>query len=137
MKRLSAIAVTVALMAVACGDKDPGTTTSPTVTQKTDSFTGTVQVGGSTVHNFTVENSGQVSVTLTTASPPADVVLGIGVGTPSDNACGLLQGASINARAGSTPQLTGVVSPGMLCVKVFDVGSQAAAVSYTVTVMHP
>jgi hypothetical protein len=137
MKRLCAIAVTVALTAVACGNKDTGTTTAPTVTQKTDNFSGTVQVNGSAIHNFTVENSGQVSVTLTTASPPSDVVLGIGVGTPGDNACGLLSGASVNARAGSTAQLTGVVSPGMLCVKIFDVGSQTAAVAYTVTVMHP
>ena len=137
MKRLCAIAVTVALMAVACGDKDTGTTTAPTVTQKTDNFSGTVQVNGSAIHNFTVENSGQVSVTLTAASPPSDVVLGVGVGTPGDNACGILQGASVNARAGSTAQLTGVVSPGTYCVKLSDVGGQTAAVSYTVTVMHP
>ena len=137
MKRLCAIAVTVALVAVACGDKNTGTTTAPTATQKTENFSGTVQVNGSAVHNFTVENSGQVSVTLTAASPPANVVMGIGVGTPGDNACGLLSGASVSTSAGSSAQLTGVVSPGMLCVKIFDVGSQTAAVAYTVTVMHP
>src|SRR5262245_522284 len=128
MKRLCAIAVTVALTAVACGNKDTGTTTAPTVTQKTDTFTGTVPVNGSAVHNFTVENSGQVSVTLTAASPPSNVVMGIAVGTPGDNACGPLSGASVSTSAGSSAQLTGVVSPGMLCVKIFDVGSQTAAV---------
>jgi hypothetical protein len=135
MKGLLTIGLTVALASVACGGDNP--TTAPTETSKTDTFSGTVQVRGEANHTFTVGNSGQVSVTLTAASPPATVVMGIGIGTPSDGACGPITGASVNTAAGSTAQLAGVVSPGTLCVRVFDVGNQTAAVSYTVSVVHP
>jgi hypothetical protein len=121
MKGLYALLVALALASAAC-KKDDNTPTTPTVTSKTETFTGTVQVKSSTIHNFTVEQAGQVSVTLTAASPPSTIAMGIGVGTPANGACGVL---------------SGVVSPGMLCVTIFDVGNQTAAVTYTVTVMHP
>ena len=134
MKRLYAIVLALALAGGACKKED--TPTAPTATPKTDTFSGTVQVNGRGIHNFTVEQSGQVSVTLTTTTPSA-VPMGIGVGTPGENACGILAGASVTSSAGSTAQLTGVVSPGTLCVTIFDVGNQTAAVTYTVTVTHP
>jgi hypothetical protein len=134
MTRLYAVVLALALASVAC--KKDETPTTPTATPKTDTFSGTVQVNGSGIHNFSVEQSGQVSVTLTTTNP-STVPMGIGVGTPGENACGILAGASVTASAGPTAQLTGVVSPGTLCVKVFDVGNQTTAVTYTVTVMHP
>ncbi len=96
-----------------------------------------MQVSGKAIHTFTVEKSGQVSVTLTGASPPTSIVMGIGIGTPGESACGVLQGASVNTAAGSSAQLTGVVSPGTLCVTIFDVGNQTTAVTYTLSVVHP
>jgi hypothetical protein len=135
MKGLYALLLALALANAGCKKDD--TPTTPTATPKTETFSGTVQVSGADIHNFTVEQSGQVSVTLTAASPPATIAMGVGVGTPADGACGVLAGASVTTGAGATPQLTGVVSPGTLCVKVFDVGNQTAAVTYTVTVMHP
>jgi hypothetical protein len=137
MKGLYALLVALALASAAC-KKDDNTPTTPSApATKTDTFTGTVQVKSSVNHTFTVEQSGQVSVTLTAASPPSTIAMGIGVGTPANGACGVLQGASVTTAAGATAQLTGVVSPGMLCVTIFDVGNQTAAVTYTVTVMHP
>jgi hypothetical protein len=136
MKGLYALLLVLALASAAC-KKDDNTPTTPTVTSKTDTFTGTVQVNSSAIHNFTVEQAGQVSVTLTAASPPSTIAMGIGVGTPANGACGLLAGASEITAASATAQLTGVVSPGMLCVMISDVGNQTAAVTYTVTVMHP
>jgi hypothetical protein len=136
MKGLYALLVALALASAAC-KKDDSTPTTPTVTSKTETFTGTVQVKSSAIHNFTVEQAGQVSVTLTAASPPSTIAMGIGVGTPANGACGVLSGASVTTAAGATAQLTGVVSPGMLCVTIFDAGNQTAAVTYTVTVMHP
>ena len=137
MKGLYALLVALALASAAC-KKDDNTPTTPSApTTKTDTFTGTVQVKSSVNHTFTVEQSGQVSVTLTAASPPPTIAMGIGVGTPANGACGLLQGASVTTATGATAQLTGVVSPGMLCVQISDVGNQTAAVTYTVTVTHP
>jgi hypothetical protein len=49
----------------------------------------------------------------------------------------LFAGASASTPAGTSPQLSGTVSPGMLCVEVRDLGNQAAPVTYTVAVTHP
>jgi len=136
MKGLYALMLALAFASAACKKDDAPTTPSAPPT-KTDTFTGTVQVKSSVNHTFTVEQSGQVSVTLTAASPPPTIVMGIGVGTPANGACGVLQGASVVAAASATAQLTGVVSPGMLCVAISDVGNQTTAVTYTVTVTHP
>jgi hypothetical protein len=136
MKAFYALLMALVLATAACKKDDTPTTPSGPTT-KTDTFTGTVQVKSSANHTFTVEQAGQVSVTLTAASPPSTIVMGIGVGTPANGACGVIQGASVTTAAGATAQLTGVVSPGMLCVAISDVGNQTAAVTYTVTVTHP
>jgi hypothetical protein len=136
MKAFWTVLLALALASGGCRGDD-STPTAPTDPPKTDTFTGTVQVNGKAIHNFNVEKSGQVSATLTGASPPASIVMGLGIGTPGENACGLLHGASVNTAAGSTAQLTGVVSPGTLCVTVFDIGNQTAPVTYTVSVVHP
>jgi hypothetical protein len=43
----------------------------------------------------------------------------------------------VNTAAGTAAQLSGLVTPGALCVQVYDLGRQTSAVSYTVTVVHP
>src|SRR5262245_40501018 len=126
------------LSASACKkSSSQASTTAPTTTRSTDTFTGTVAVGGTASHTFTVANAGQVDVTLTAAAPPSDVSMGLAVGTSGDAGCTPLAGAATNTSAGSAAQLVGKISPGTLCVKISDNGSQRAAVTYTVTVLHP
>jgi hypothetical protein len=112
-------------------------TTTPSVTLTTDTFTGTVPVRASDAKNFAVTQTGSVNVTLTSAGPPATIVMGVGVGTPRDSSCVLLAGASTNTAAGTNVQLAGTVTAGTLCVQVYDVGNQTVPVTYTVTVAHP
>ena len=112
-------------------------TTTPVATRTTDTFTGTVAIGGSDFHSFPVAAAGAIDVTLTSTAPPSAIVMGISVGVPADGKCAPLAGASTKAAAGSAVQLSGTTSPGTFCVDVHDAGSQAAAVSYTVTVTHP
>lgn len=138
MNRLIPITLVLVVTAAAChkNSSTATTTTAPSPTQTTETFTGTVALGGSASHNFTVANSGRVDVTLTAASPPATIVMGLGVGTPGDSGCAVLAGASTNTSAGTVVQLSGTVSTGTLCVRIYDVGNQTAAVTYTVTVAH-
>src|SRR5207244_663031 len=117
--------------------KSSDTPTTPSSTVTTQTFAGTVAVGGANSHTFTVAQPGEVDVTLTSASPPADVVMGLGVGTPSDSSCAVLAGASTNTKAGSSAQLTGRVTAGSFCVQISDVGNQTAPVSYSISVQHP
>jgi len=133
-----AFAVAAALGAAACNkDSTSGTVSAPTTTRTTDAFSGTVPVGAAVFHSFPVSKTGTTDVTLTAASPPPTVVMGLAIGTPGDAGCTPLAGASANVVAGSTPQLTGVTTAGTLCVQIRDIGQQTAPVSYTVTVTHP
>jgi hypothetical protein len=118
-----------------CGSSDTATTT-PTVARTTDTFTGTVAVGGDDFHSFPISATGPIDVTLTAATP-STIVMGISIGMVADNKCVALAGASSQAQVGTAPQLSGIASPGTLCVDVRDSGNESAPVSYTVTVTHP
>ena len=130
----------VALLAGAPGCNNSSTTaatTTATVPRTTDTFTGTVAIGGSDFHSFPIAVTGQIDVTLTAATPPSTIVMGVSVGTPADGKCTPLAGASATTSAGASVQVSGLASPGTLCVDVHDAGNQSAPVSYTVTVTHP
>src|SRR5689334_17024297 len=133
MKRL-APALLLAFLAACNNSSSSGlpTSVSPLTTE---TFNGTVDVGGVTFNKFVVPTSGEVDVTLTAAGPPSTIYMGLGIGTPtSDNSsCVLLANAYTITQAGATPQLSGTAAAGTLCVEVYDVGNQTAQVSYTVT----
>jgi hypothetical protein len=141
--RAARILVLVALAAAAasCGSSSSSSsssTTTPTVTRVTTTLSGTVPVKGADVQTVTLTQSGQVDVTLVSAAPPASIVMGLGVGTldPLNN-CVIIPGASVNVAGASVAQLSGIFSPGTLCVQVKDIGQATSPVSYTVTVLHP
>lgn len=130
------LVVALLIGAAACGSSSSTPTTTPTVARTTDTFTGTVAVGGRDFHSFTITVTGNVDVTLTSTAP-STIVMGVNVGIPANGLCPAMAGASTQTAAGASVQLSGVASPGLLCVDVHDVGNQSAPVSYTVTVTHP
>src|SRR5262249_43523407 len=106
MARGLSFAVACALLLVGCnGNSTQRTVTTASQTRTTDTFSGTVQVGGSNFHSFPVAQTGTTDVTLTAASPPANVAMGLAVGTPGDGNCAPLAGAAQNVVAGPTPQI--------------------------------
>ena len=118
------------------GSSSTTTPLAPTISATTETFSGTVDVGGSDSHSFNVAQSGgQLSVTLTSAGPPPTIFMGVGVGTPSGTTCTLLA-QSPPSQAGTAAVLSGTAQSGSYCVVVFDIGNQTAQVSYTVTVSH-
>jgi len=131
-----------AILAAGCSNSGSDSSLLPTApsgaTQVVDNFSGTVQVGGSDVHPFTVATSNQPAlITLTAAGPPATIFMGLGVGTPAtDGTCSLLTNAAVVVQAGTAPQLSGTIAAGSYCVSVFDVGNQSGPVDYAVTVSH-
>jgi hypothetical protein len=133
-----AMAAVAPLLGIAgCGSSTPPAATTPTVARTTDTFSGTVAVGGDDFHGFPIAAAGTVDVTLTAATPPATIVMGVSVGVPADGKCTALAGGSTQTPAGTSVQLSGIASPGTLCVDVHDAGGQSAPVTYTVTVTHP
>ena len=97
-----------------------------------------MQVGGTAFHSFRVGATGSTDVTLTAASPPPTIVMGLGLGTPDDAGnCNRFAGAAVDTAAGTSAQLASLTSTATLCVQIRDVGNQTAPVAYTVSVTHP
>jgi len=137
MTMIRICAVVLVVGATACTKNSTTPTTTTATTRTTDAFSGTVRVGGRDFRGFTVSQTGQVDVTLTSAGPPSTIVMGLAVGMPGDATCAPLAGASTITQAGTAAQLSGTTSAATLCVQVYDLGQQTAPVSYTVTVTHP
>lgn len=142
MSRLFSVGILSATLigSIGCSETSvdsSATATSPTIMVTTETFSGTVEVEGQSVHRFTVSTSGtQVNVNLTAAGPPSTIYMGLGVGTYSNETCTLLSNGSVLTQASATAQLAGTVNAGSYCVMVYDAGNQTAPVTYTVVVNH-
>jgi hypothetical protein len=127
--------------AAACStSSDPGTSSLPTAPGTplvTENFSGTVQVGLSDSHPFTVTSSGAaINLALTSAGPPSTIFMGFGIGSWDGTTCLLLSGGYLTTQAGAAPQLSGPINAGQYCVMVYDVGNMAAPITYTVVITH-
>ena len=153
MKRMkpttAALGATLLLFCGACSHNsttEPSLTTTTTTTTATvaaatvsETFTGTLPVGGFRFYSFNIAANGTVNVTLNSVSGagvPSTVQLGLGIGQPSGADCP----ATTTATAGSSfakPHATGVFGPGLFCVRVFDVGNLFAPAAFNITIAHP
>jgi hypothetical protein len=136
--RLAALFALVSLGG-GCSTNSPyTTTTAPTSTNGsgTDTFASFVSVGGSSSHMFHVLQAGAIAITLTTLSRP--VVVGMGVGVPNASGSGCSLTNSLNAAAGTDPQLTVPAAVGTYCVEIYDSGQLGGfAVMFSATIAHP
>lgn len=140
-----ATVVAVALSMAGCGDDSSPTapTTAPPTTPIaaptiTETWDGTVPVGGSSFYSFSIEQNGTVDLTLVSVSGtsvPPTVWLGLGIGTPSGTEC--VTTTSVNTAAGASPQLTGTFGPGVFCAKVSDIGNLFGRATFTLVIGHP
>ena len=135
--RLSAALIIVSIAAACGGFTDPSN-------NQTETFNGTVQPLGADSHLYTVSNSGEFTISVTSVTP-GNVFLGVGYGQPGANgSCGLIQSNVINSTQIGKTALSGqVLIKGQYCVVVFDPSGLAGitplpvAESYTVQVKHP
>jgi hypothetical protein len=129
--RRGAVAIVLAF-AAACGGSST-TMTSPTAPATSDTFTGTLAVGGIGEHTFTVAEAGAVTVTLASVSPQSTITVGLGIGQLSGTTCTLFADDE-TARMGSVEQ--GTVAAGSYCVEIYDLGNVQASDTYMITVQH-
>ena len=111
--------------------------TAPDAGPFLDVFASQLGVHGTATRSFTVREPGTVSVTLTSAGPPATLELGLGVGIPNSSGAGCNLTKSVVTGAASSPQLTIDADGGAYCVRVFDVGNVTENVTFSVSVLHP
>ena len=140
--RLTAMAAAVCMTAIAC--------TSTTAPEEVDSvitplvftsetFAGTLQVGGNNFYSFFVNQAGPVALTLAAVQTPGGAALatplGIGIGIPSGPGCA--RSTSQTAPPGLAAQLTVTLNPGTYCAAVFDSGNLSSAVNFAMRIRHP
>ena len=126
--------VVIACVISACGDDNTPTTPSNTSGTKSETWSGTVAPHGQSSRTFTVDTSGTITVTLTAAG--ADRV-GLGVGLPRTTGGGCRLGVSVNASAGTTPQISTAADAGQYCVEVYDLGTITDPVGFALKIDHP
>lgn len=140
------LAIAASLVVGSCGDESPtaptstATTTTTTVAAATitETWEGTVAVGGAKFYSFTVVENGTVNVSFTAVGGqfvPSTVTLGLGIGQPSGMECVSTTQVSAST-ASAVPHLTGTYAPGVYCVRVFDVGNLFSTASFTVSIAH-
>lgn len=130
----------LALLAIACGEDNPTSTTptrTPAAPTVSEHYVGTIGVGGSGFYSFSVSQYGTVNITLNVVSGADDpaVPVGLGIGIPSGFGCS--DTSTITTAAGSTPQLTGAYEAGVYCTRIYDVGNLSAPATLDVTIAHP
>jgi hypothetical protein len=109
---------------------------APTVSE---SFTGTLPVGGFKFFSFNIAANGTVNVTLNSVSGagiPSTVQVGLGIGTPSGIDCSTTTTVTAGVTA-AAPQATGTFGPGTFCVRVYDVGNLFGPANFNITIAHP
>jgi len=115
------------------------TPTAPTITEPL--FSGTLKMGGNPqIFTFSVQQIGPLTVVLNSAGPPANVSVGLAIGTPTFATTGTVCSpiSTVNAIAGvGAPQLAGTPNTtGPYCVTVFDPGTLPNDITFAVTVAH-
>jgi hypothetical protein len=132
--RMSLI-VAFGVVVLACGDRttptSPTTSTGPT----TETFTSQLTPRGGATRAFAASVTGSVTVTLTSLS--GDIPIGMGVGIPFANGSNCYLSASVETGPSSSPQIEVPVDAGQYCVKVYDAGTLAGPVTFSLTVVHP
>jgi hypothetical protein len=135
MKRMLSTVLGLTLFATACSDPVAPAAPTPVPPTISEVFSDTLIQLGSNTHLFTVQQVGGLKVSISNVSPAAEVVFG--VGAQSLVSCTLLSQVKYAPGASATAQLSGTVTaPGNFCVMVFDSGTLAEPVSYTLTVLH-
>jgi len=123
----------VVVLLSACGGDNTPTTPSGTSTATSENWSGIVAPGGQSSRSFTVNSSGTITITLTAAGS----TLGLGVGLPRVSGGGCRLGVSVNASAGSSPQISTAADAGQYCVQVYDLGTLRDPVGFALKIDHP
>jgi hypothetical protein len=140
MKRVLGVGLALVTCTAAACNNNSTTTPSLAAPSINEVFSGTVQPGGSDFQHFTVNQSGEVDITLNTAGPPPTIQMNIGLGAYTTGAatCSNTFGTLSQPVAASTNVIAVVdLNAGMYCVNVIDVGNAVQPISYTITVAHP
>jgi hypothetical protein len=134
-----ALMLVVSGSAFACAGETPSSPTAVTTptTPTTRTWASIIGPGGAASQSMTASQAGTVTLTLNSAGPSADVLLGFGIGVPTAERAGCGLGKSVEARPSASPALTVAVEAGNYCIKVYDPGNVTTDIQFSLTVVYP
>ena len=137
--RTAALMLSIGLLVAGCGSNSTSdtSTVSPSQVRTTDTFTGSLVLGGANVHPFAATAPGQVDATLNSVAPLATMAIGVGLGTWDGTTCTVVV-TNDNTKAAQT--VTGSAAKAVnLCLRVYDSGNvpDGTTVTYNISVLHP
>ncbi|MES1255001.1 MAG: hypothetical protein ABUS56_05300 [Acidobacteriota bacterium] len=141
MRTTGAAILLAALLVSGCKNSDSTTTspapTTPTTTSPTtETFASILAPLGTASRTFVASASGTITATLTTAGPPSNVAVQLGLGAPNPAGPGCALTKVVTAVAGT--QLTTTGDAGSYCVAILDIGNAPrAGISFTISIFHP
>jgi hypothetical protein len=137
---LRIVVIGMALAGPACAE---ATVSGPTaignnVTLTTETFSGTLPVGGSRFYSFTVPQTGLTTATLLSlkengVDSPAFVL--IGLGAPRGTECLLIDGRQVAVDV--VPQVSLSPEPGIYCARISDAGNLTGPVEFSINIVRP
>jgi hypothetical protein len=136
----------VSALGAGCGSGAPttspsSTSTTPAAPAVTETFVGTLAVGGATFYSFSISVYGTVNATLVSIGGngvPPTVELNLGIGTPRGTTCSSTPTpVQVSGGAGVTTLVTATEQPGVYCVIISDLGNLSGPANFTVTIDHP
>ena len=122
----------LALLASACGGSTP-TSASTTATVTSENWSAVLAPAGTSSRSFTVNNSGTINITMTSAGG----TVGLGVGLPRVTGGGCRIGVQVITGPGPNPQISTPADAGEYCVQVFDTGTLTDPIPINVKIDHP
>jgi hypothetical protein len=130
------VVLLAAALTGACGSDSTPTTNTPTPTQVSEAFSGTLTVNGAATFPFAVNQTGTITATLTALSTDGAVVgFELGTWNATTSTCTVATIANDQATAGATI-IGNAASTANFCVRIFDVGKLTAPTDYVITVTH-
>jgi hypothetical protein len=122
-------AVLLPLLVIGCGSDTPSSPSSSSSTSATpapasvsETYSGTLAIGGAKFYSFTVSAYGTVNVTLGVLDGPdiaPETTVDLGLGVPSGLGCSANVTMTVSTQT-AAPQITGSYQPGIYCVRVAD-----------------
>jgi hypothetical protein len=136
------LSLVVAALCAACGDDTPTAPTDPTgpiqITRtfpETADTRATLTPHGGVIYPFAVQQSGTITVTLTTLAPDSTALIGLSIGSWNGTACAI--GIAKTDATQGTTVIGNASGTGNYCAYVNDsTGRLTAPVEYQITVTH-
>ncbi len=143
MKVQLAVALLLSAVGAGCGSSSTSptsvvTTQTPAAASVTETFSGTLAVGGSRFYSFSVAQYGTVTVTLTQLTgnfDPTTTTVILGLGRPAGTGCGVA--TTVTTASSDTPQSTNTLEAGVYCVRISDTDVLTAPAAFAIDIAHP